>query len=46
VGELYFEDGVEDLVWKDRVVVVEVAVKGCLFMYVESLQIVQVWVFL
>jgi hypothetical protein len=38
VGELYFQDGVKDLMGEDRVVVVEVVVRSRLFMDVESLE--------
>jgi hypothetical protein len=37
VGELYFLDGVKDLIGEDCVVVVVVIVRSCLFLYVESL---------
>jgi hypothetical protein len=37
VGELYFQDGVKDLIGEECVVVVEVVVRSCLFVNVESL---------
>jgi hypothetical protein len=42
---LHFYDRVEDRVWGDRVVVIEMVIAGCLFVNVKPLWCVQVWAF-